>query len=156
MKNFFGFRTDGWSVTTFCGVLAALVLMASCGAGEPDLSWEQAWIRPMPPGAGMTAAYGILRNPGRESLAITGFSSKQFADISLHETRVENGVSRMTAIPELRLAPGETLHMKPAGAHLMLMDPGHGLDDPQSVEISVYFQQGEQSRAVTFSVAVGG
>ena len=56
-------------------------------------------------------------------VTIVGASSPAFGEVSLHETRIVDGVSRMRALPELRIAPGDSAVLKPGGMHLMLMQP---------------------------------
>ena len=84
---------------------------------------EAAWIRMPPAGLPMMVGYARISNPCKGALAIVGAHSAAFADTSLHETRVEGGISRMRATPSLRLAPGGSAVLEPGGFHLMLMQP---------------------------------
>jgi copper(I)-binding protein len=81
---------------------------------------ERGWVR-MAPGMPMAAGFAVLRNPCRAEAAIVGASSPAFADVSLHETRVEGGVSRMRAVPRIALPAGGTVELRPGGLHAMLM-----------------------------------
>lgn len=71
----------------------------------------------------MMAGFGRIENRCGVELVIVGATSPAFGDVSLHETRVVDGVSRMRAMPELRIAPGGAAVLKPGGMHLMLMQP---------------------------------
>lgn len=71
----------------------------------------------------MMAGFGRIENRCGAELVIVGATSPAFGDVSLHETRVVDGVSRMRAMPELRIAPGGAAVLKPGGMHLMLMQP---------------------------------
>ena len=97
--------------------------------------FEDAWIRPLPPGMKMTAAFGTLSNPGKKPLVFNSFSSPSFGDVSLHRTREVDGVSKMREVDELRVAPGESVVLEPGGYHLMLMVPGSDLEPGQTVHI---------------------
>lgn len=79
-----------------------------------------AWVRAMPPGQRMTAAYLQLRNNAAETLTVVGVSS-DIGMASLHETRLEGGRSSMHAVDSLDIAAGEALAMEPGGLHIMLM-----------------------------------
>ena len=59
-----------------------------------------------------------------------------------HVTRVVDGVSRMRALPELRIAPGESAVLKPGGLHLMLMQPGAALQPGSRVAIAFSLKDG--------------
>ncbi|MGH8076349.1 MAG: copper chaperone PCu(A)C, partial [Lysobacter sp.] len=66
---------------------------------------REGWVRLPPMAMPMMAGFGRIENPCSAPVTITGVSSPAFADTSLHETRVIDGVSRMRALPELRIAP---------------------------------------------------
>ena len=109
---------------SLASLLVALVFASGAAAsGNPTLVFEEAWVRAMPPGMRMTAAFGLLRNPGDGEIVINGFSSPDFGDVSLHLSETVDGVSRMRELPELRIGPGESLRLEPGGLHLMLMMP---------------------------------
>jgi copper(I)-binding protein len=113
-----------------------LVLMACAPATEQSGPvFEDAWIRPLPPGMKMTAAFGTLNNPGKKPIVFNSFSSPSFGDVSLHRTRDVDGVSKMREVGELRVAPGQTVVLEPGGYHLMLMMPGSDLEPGQTVHI---------------------
>lgn len=90
---------------------------------QDQLRFESAWVRAMPPGSMMTAGFGRLINEGKSDLVIKSWTSDEFADVSLHRTVEEEGVSRMKSVPELNLAAGAELVLEPGGYHLMLMKP---------------------------------
>lgn len=108
---------------TWIACWATLFLAACVAEGERPLQLHDAWVRAMPPGSGMTAAYGVFENHGLEPLVITQFASDRFEDVSLHQTVVENGLSRMEPVPELVVLPGGKAVLAPGGLHLMLVKP---------------------------------
>jgi copper(I)-binding protein len=105
---------------------------------------EGAWIRMPPAGLPMMAGYARITNPCKASLAIVGARSDAFADTSLHETRVENGMSRMRATPALRIAPGGSAVLEPGGFHLMLMDPVKPLHAGDRVAVEFTLEDGRR------------
>jgi copper(I)-binding protein len=132
-----------------------LVLAATLAApahAEGHLVVENAWIRTAPPGASMLAGYARLTNRGDEALSVNGVASPRFGKASLHETRVENGVSSMRPLPSLVIAPGASVELAPGGKHLMLMQPRGEVAAGQ--RIAVEFQLGDKRREqVEFVVA---
>jgi copper(I)-binding protein len=131
--------------------LAAAALLACASAHAcPDLVVEGAWIRAMPAGATMTAAYATLRNAGKQPLAIDGAVAPDFASAALHRTVVEDGMSRMRHGEPLRLAPGAKAALEPGGWHLMLMGPTRELQAGARVPLAL--QCGAESTEYTFIV----
>ena len=107
-------------------LLALLLCLVSLGACARDCTPQvrDGWIR-LPPGAMamMAAGFGRIENHCATPATIVAASSPAFGETSLHETRIVEGISRMRAVPELRIAPAGSAVLKPGGLHLMLMDP---------------------------------
>lgn len=136
----------------FAGLLAVLALAASgaaMAAPSPAATGclpivDGAWIRMPPAGLPMMAGYARITNPCKAALVIVGARSDAFADTTLHETRMENGVSRMRATPALRLAPGAGATLEPGGFHLMLMQPAKPLHAGDRVAIEFTLEDGRR------------
>ncbi|QNP40294.1 copper chaperone PCu(A)C [Lysobacter solisilvae (ex Woo and Kim 2020)] len=107
---------------------------------------QDGWIRLTPVKMPMMAGFGRIDNPCPAPVTITGASSPSFGDVSLHETRVVGGVSRMRALPQLRIAPGEAGVLKPGGMHLMLMQPRVPLKEGSRVVVEFVLADGSVLR----------
>jgi hypothetical protein len=83
----------------------------------------------------MTAGFGKISNPGSEAIEITAFSSPQFTVVSLHRTETVDGVSRMRAVPSIRVEAGAAVELAPGGYHLMLMKPSAPVATGQAVTV---------------------
>ena len=105
---------------------------------------EHAWVRAAPPGAMMLAGYASLRNPCARAVAITGVSSADFAMSMIHETLVENGVSKMRHIDSLPLKARGEISFAPGGRHLMLMNPKRNLKVGDSVKLTLSLADGRK------------
>lgn len=133
-------------------ILALACLAAGAAHAAGQLVVEQAWVRAAPPGAAMLAGYARLSNRGDEAISIESVDSPAFAHASLHETRVENGVSGMRALPALVLAPGASVELAPGGKHVMLMQPKTEL--ASGAHVLLEFVLGDKRRvAADFVVA---
>lgn len=113
-------------------------------AGVNVMTLTDGWVRAMPPGMKMTAAFGTLANDGDGSLELLAWHSDAFKDVSLHRTVNEDGVSRMLEAGTMSLAPGETLVMEPGGYHLMLMAPSRELAPGDVLTIGVTTADGQR------------
>jgi copper(I)-binding protein len=118
-----------------CGLILFGVIANAFAAGH--LIVENAWIRAAPPGATMLAGYATLKNAGDASVVVSGASSAEFGDISLHESVNENGVERMLPLGEVAVAPGTSVVFAPGGKHFMLMDPKRTPNTGDSVKIHI-------------------
>ncbi len=103
--------------------LAAIAFSVTACARECAPTVTDGWVRMPPMSMPMLAGFGRIANPCTAPLVIVGASSPSFAEVSLHETRIVDGVSRMRAVPELQIAPDDSATLKPGGLHLMLMQP---------------------------------
>ena len=117
------------------------IAMPAC-ARECAPQVREGWLR-LPPGKmPMLAGFGRIENTCPTPVTIVGVSSPAFADTSLHETRIVDGVSRMRALPELRIAPGRAATLKPGGMHLMLMQPHAQLKPGSKVVVEFALKDG--------------
>lgn len=126
------------------GLVALLLVTSGVGQASPEaaLTFEQAWVRAMPPGMKMTAGFGQLHNAGDEAVVVVAVSSPQFAEVSLHRSELVDGVARMREVPEIELGPGETLDLEPGGYHLMLMMPTGAWTPDGPVRLSIATREG--------------
>jgi copper(I)-binding protein len=125
-----------WLALSLC-----LVSLAAC-ARDCAPQVRDGWVR-MPPGdMPMMAGFGRIENRCPTPATIVSASSPAFGDTSLHETRIVDGVSRMRAVPDLRIAPDDAAVLKPGGLHLMLMQPRAPLKAGSRVAIEFRLQDG--------------
>ena len=90
----------------------------------------------------MHAGFGRIENSCASAVAIVAASSPSYGSVELHETRLIGGVSRMRAVPELQIAPGDAVVLKPGGLHLMLMQPKATLEPGSKVTIEFELASG--------------
>lgn len=122
-------------------VLCLLLALPAC-ARECAPQVRDGWIRLTPVKMPMMAGFGRIENRCPRPVTIVGASSPAFADVSLHETRVVGGVSRMRALPELRIAPDASAVLKPGGMHMMLMEPRAPLKEGSRVVVEFALKGG--------------
>lgn len=109
------------------------------------------WVRTPPVAMPMMAGFGRIENACSAAVAVVAVRSDAFADVSLHETRIVDGVSRMRAVPRLAVPAGGSVELKPGGLHLMLMQPRGALTPGDSIEV-VLELEGGQTRTVQLEV----
>ena len=132
---------------TLAAVIAGSLLLVplAAQAAAPCLpQFEQGWLRPPVAGAAMpmAAGYGQLINPCDHPLQVVAVSSPAFASVSLHESLIQNGMSRMQPVPQLQLPAGARVTLAPGGYHLMLMQPKSPLQAGQLLPVQFTLADG--------------
>jgi periplasmic copper chaperone A len=125
-----------------CAIALCLLFVLPACARECTPQVREGWIRLTPVKMPMMAGFGRIENHCPAPLAITGVRSPAFGDVSLHETRIVEGVSRMRALPELRIVPDGAAVLKPGGMHLMLMQPRVPLKEGSRVVVEFTLKDG--------------
>src|SRR5690606_30945701 len=127
-------------------LLSALVLagtgFSSAHADGCDPRVSDGWVRLPPVEMPMLAGFGRIENGCATAVQIVGVRSAAFGDVSLHETTVVDGVSRMRALPRLEVAAGDSATLQPGGLHLMLMQPARPLAEGDTVPVEFLLEGG--------------
>ncbi|MFT0531697.1 copper chaperone PCu(A)C [Castellaniella hirudinis] len=87
---------------------------------------DACWIRQLPKPT-PSGGFLVLHNQGGEPAVIAAVASPDYADVMLHQTTEENGVSKMSMIHQLTIPAGQRVELKPGSYHLMLEGPRDGL-----------------------------
>jgi copper(I)-binding protein len=125
-----------------CALALCLLFVLPACARECTPQVRDGWIRLAPVKMPMMAGFGRIENRCPAPVTITGVRSPAFGDVSLHETRIVDGVSRMRTLPELRIVPDGAAVLKPGGMHLMLMQPRALLKEGSRVVVEFTLKDG--------------
>jgi len=112
------------------------------------------WVR-LVPGGGMDAGYAVIDNPCSTPAIITGATSPSYADVSVHESTMANGMSQMRPVDALRIDPKSQVELKPGSYHLMLMAPRMRPKAGQRVTILFQLQDGRTTGGVFEARPIG-
>jgi len=133
--------SGGWRLASGLAWALALAFAAPAPA-SPPVRVEAAWLRAPLPGVGSSAGYMTIVNDTRAPLRLTAVESEAATAISVHETRVEDGISRMVPVPALAVPAGGEVRLRPGGLHLMI-DPGERRLQPgDTVPLTLRFAGG--------------
>lgn len=102
---------------------------------------SHAWLRVLP-GALPAGAYVTLHNDGDQPVALSGANSTIYADVMLHHSSTEGGMSRMTMVDALTVSAHGTAVLAPAGYHLMLMQARAPVKPGDTVKLMLRFTDG--------------
>jgi copper(I)-binding protein len=115
------------------------------GGHAGDVVITHPFATPTPPSASNGAAYFVaLENTGNEPDRLMRASTPVAQRVEFHTMSIDAaGVMRMREVPDIRLAPGAHLKMRPgAGMHLMLVGLRQALNEGDSFALSLEFERG--------------
>jgi copper(I)-binding protein len=95
-------------------------LVIACSGDKPPLIAEQLQIARPLPGMSMGAGYLTLKNNSGQQIRITEVHSAELKSVEMHESVLEDGVSRMYKLQEVVILPGQSVRFEPGAKHLML------------------------------------
>ena len=111
---------------------------------DGDLVVEKAWTQATDTDNGSAAIYFTLRNTGQATIDLIGARTQRASIEVLHKTEFDtSGTARMSAVPELRGALGETLKLEPGGMHVMLIDLEMPLVEGETLPLRLEFYDGD-------------
>lgn len=107
---------------------------------------DQCWIRHLPLPA-PSAGYFNAKNSGKDAVTLSGAASAQYNQVMLHQTTHKDGMSRMSSVDGVEIAPGQTLEFKPGGYHIMLEKPAAQIKVGDVVPMQFLFTSGQKAEA---------
>lgn len=125
-----------------CVLFVGLVLAPAACASDCVPRWQEGWIRLTPARMPMLGGFGRIANACPRAVTVVGASSPDFGEVSLHETRLVDGISRMRPVSELVIPANGAVEFAPGGLHLMLMTPRAPLEPGQRVPIEFRLKDG--------------
>jgi len=102
--------------------IVLLLALFGCAeeTGPPLVASDIEITRPMA-GMDMSAGYLTLNNNTGTAIVVTQVQSPQFARVEIHETTIEDGISKMRALDSLTVPANGSARLERGGKHLMFM-----------------------------------
>ena len=116
-------------------IAAPLVLTAKLAHAQ--LMVVDGYVRGLPPGQSVTAAFMTLRNPANREHVVTRASTSVAEKVEFHQHSHEGGMMRMRQVPALHIPAGGELHLAPGHLHLMLIGLRQVLGEGDTVAIEL-------------------
>ncbi|CAM5781763.1 copper chaperone PCu(A)C [Castellaniella caeni] len=104
------------------------------------------WIRQIPAPA-PSGGFLVFHNQADQAAVLTGVSSPDYADVMMHETTHENGMSKMSMVHQVSVPAGGQLDFKPGSYHLMLEQARDGLKVGDHVAVDFLLADGHRVSA---------
>jgi copper(I)-binding protein len=127
-----------------------LAIPIAATAAAPDVQVVNVRAREAPPGARTAAIYLAVENRGAVADRLVAARSPRGA-VEIHAMRMDGGVMRMRAAPDVPVPARGRVELAPGGLHLMLVDPAPPLKAGERVPVTLTF---ERAGAVDVQVVV--
>ncbi|MBN8504674.1 MAG: copper chaperone PCu(A)C [Burkholderiales bacterium] len=119
--------------------LPALTLVACClvGSAMAQTTATEPWVRgTLSPAQKATGLFVQLQNA--QGARLVTAASPAAGIVEIHEMAMVDGVMRMRALKDgLELPAGQTVHLKPGGYHVMLIDLKQPLKEGDTVPVTL-------------------
>ena len=128
------------------GLMLALSLVSTHSTAHEylvgDLEVVHPYAPPTPPGVAMAAGYLEIINHGKEDDRLVGGKVHFAHEVQIHQTVVENDVSRMRQLEGGLVIPaGTSVKIEPMGIHLMFADLAEPLVDGDRQSATLVFEK---------------
>ena len=139
-------------------IVALMVAASACGGGATGVEVEGAWARTSPAAADADAIYLQMTSVEADRLIGVSVDPSIAAAAQIHETVMAEpmgdegegmGAMTMQEVGTIDLPAGVTVALHPGGLHMMLLGLGSPLEDGQTFDVALTFENaGEQTHEV--------
>ena len=120
--------------------LSALLVLFAVTACSDGLTVSDAYIRGLPPGQAVTAAFMTLTNGLNHECRLVGATSPVAGSAEIHAHTHQNGTMSMRPVDEVVLPKGGSVSFEPGGYHLMLFGLQKSLSDGDEHRVTLLFE----------------
>lgn len=97
--------------------------LPGCTVDSAPLIAKDVVIMKPTPDAQMGAGYLALTNTTDQAITISKVTSPEFASVEMHQSYLEDGISRMRPLATVTIPPDSMIVFERGAKHLMLMGP---------------------------------
>ena len=129
--------------------LLAFTLLFSISSFASDIDISKQLIRATPPHAKNSAAFFTMTNNADKSINLIAVSSDIAEKVQIHTNINEDGMMKMRQVESIMIDANSSTSLQPGGYHVMFLGLKNDLTEGQSVELTLYFDNGEQIKVST-------
>jgi periplasmic copper chaperone A len=115
--------------------IVLIALVAFLNPAFAQVTVKEAWVRATAPQQKVAAAY--LQLSSVEDMRLVAARSPIAGAVEIHETRMENNMTRMRPVASVALPAGKAVEFKPGGYHIMMMELKGPLKDGERVPLTL-------------------
>jgi len=116
----------------------AAVLLLATGIAHAQVQVKDPWVRATVPQQTATGAF--MQITSASNARLVSASSPVAGTVELHESRMENDVMKMRAVPGIEIPAGKGAELRPGGYHVMLMSLKSQMKEGDMVPITLVLE----------------
>ncbi len=128
-------------------LICTLLISISSFASEIDISKQL--IRATPPHAKSSAAFFTITNNTDKSINLVAVNSDIAEQVQIHNNINKDGMMKMRQVDTIMIKANSSTSLQPGGYHVMFIGLKNSLTEGQSVDLMLYFDNGEQIKVNT-------
>ena len=128
------------SLSKYLIFLMIPLVLFGCGKGDGGMTVSDAYIRGLPPGQTVTAAFMTFNNAFAQDCQLVGAESPVASSAEIHAHSHHNGAMSMRPVDAVKIPAGESLSLEPGGFHLMLFGLKDALKEGEAYAITLFFE----------------
>jgi len=129
--------------------LLVCTLLFSISSFASDIGISKQLIRATPPHAKNSAAFLTITNNTDKSVNLIAVSSDIAEQVQIHTNINEDGMMKMRQVEAIMIEANSSTSLQPGGYHVMFLGLKSDLAEGQSVDLTLYFDNGEQIKVKT-------
>jgi copper(I)-binding protein len=122
--------------------LAATSTLFAAGKASDSVTVSDPYVRAVPPGQTISAAFMQLENSSASILSIVNATSDVAKVVELHAHVHEDGMMKMRRVDTIDVPANGKAVLQPGGLHIMLIDLHEDLKLDQKVSLTLEFSDG--------------
>ena len=128
------------SLSKYLVFLMIPLVISGCGKSNEGITVSDAYIRGLPPGQTVTAAFMTLNNALVQDCQLVGGASSIASSAEIHAHSHQNGTMSMRPVDAVKIPAGESFSLEPGGYHLMLFGLKDALKEGDEHVITLFFE----------------
>jgi copper(I)-binding protein len=122
-------------------MIRVMTLAMLCFSGQvwADISFDNVWVRLLPPSVKTTAAYMTITSTQDDKLLSA--TSTQAERVELHLSSMSNGVMSMNQVENIALEQNKPFELKPGSYHIMLIGLKKSLNEGDIYKLNLNFEK---------------
>ena len=145
-------------ISTLLAFAMTAPLFAGSHEGHNPITTNDAYVRAIPPGAKVSAAFLQISNGDKTDHSLVSAESNAAKVVELHTHIHKDGMMMMRKVDKIDLPAGKTVALKPGGNHIMLIGLHNQLKPGDKVDLTLVYENGSKSKitAPVKKVMAGG
>ena len=125
-------------------ILLACTLLFSINVLASSLAVSSQYVRATPPHVKNSAAFFTITNNTNKNIKLIAVKSDIAEQVQIHNNLNEDGMMKMRQVESIILKANSSTSLQPGGYHIMFLGLKNDLTEEDNVDITLYFDNGDQ------------